>query len=105
MWFHSTAGVFRGGGGSFIFNGHKAERLNCEAFDGMDAVKTVGVADVEFSACKTADGRIWIPSPEGLIQIDPAQVSKSAPLPSVHVEKIHINGKEWSQVTDLVVPP
>jgi ligand-binding sensor domain-containing protein len=105
MWFHSTAGIFRVRRDNFIVNGRKAEHLNCEAFDGMDAVKTVGVADVEFSACKTADGRIWIPSPEGIIQIDPTQMSKSAPLPSVHVEKIRINGKEWPQAADLVVPP
>jgi ligand-binding sensor domain-containing protein len=105
MWFHSPAGIFRVRRDSFIVDGHKAEHLNCEAFDGMDAVKTVGVADVEYSTCKTADGRIWIPSPEGIIQIDPAQVSVSAPLPSVHVEKIRINGKEWSQASDLVVPP
>jgi ligand-binding sensor domain-containing protein/signal transduction histidine kinase len=105
MWFHSAAGIFRVRRESFIVGGQKAERLNCEAFDGMDAVKTVGVADVEFSACKTADGRIWIPSPEGIILVDPAHVPTSPNFPSVHVEKILINGKEWSPESKLTVAP
>src|SRR5205814_4488857 len=88
-----------------IGDGHKAEHLNCEAVAGMDAVKTVGVADVEFSACKTADGRIWIPSPEGIILVDAAHVPTNSEFPSVHIEKIRINGKEWSQASNLTVPP
>jgi signal transduction histidine kinase/ligand-binding sensor domain-containing protein len=105
MWFHSAAGIFRIRRDSFIVDGRKAGHLDCETFDGMDAVKTVGVADVEYSACKTTDGRIWIPSPEGLILIDPAHVPTNANFPSVHVEKILINGKEWSPESNLVVAP
>jgi len=105
MWFHSAAGIFRVRRDSFVVDGRKADHLTSEPFDGMDAVKTVGVADVEYSACKTADGRIWIPSPEGIIQLDPRQVSANPSFPSVHIEKVRINGKEWSQESDLVVPP
>lgn len=105
IWFHSAAGIFRVRQDSFILNGFRAEKLNCEAFDGLDSVKTLETADVEYSACKTRDGRIWIPSPEGLILVDPNHLTTAAGQPPVHVESIRVNGKSWSHASTFIVPP
>jgi ligand-binding sensor domain-containing protein/signal transduction histidine kinase len=105
LWFHSDNGIFRARRDSFMVAGHKAERLHCEVFDGKDDVKTLETADVEFSACKTHDGRIWIPSPQGIILIDPAHLPPTPALPAVHIEKIRINGQEWSRAHGSTVPP
>jgi signal transduction histidine kinase/sugar lactone lactonase YvrE len=105
MWFHSAAGIFRVRRDSFMPGGRRTSHLDCEAFAGMDSVKSIGTADVEFSACKSSDGRIWIPSPEGIIMIDPAHVPVAANLPAVHVETVRINGREWSPAAGLAVEP
>jgi signal transduction histidine kinase len=88
-----------------MVGGGKTERLHCEVFDGKDDVKTLETADVEFSACKTRDGRIWIPSPKGIILIDPAHLLPTPAPPAVHIEKIRINGKEWQLARRATVPP
>lgn len=105
LWMDSDSGIFRVRRNSFIVDGHKAAHLKCEVFNSMDAVKTLDTADVEFSACKTRDGRIWIPSPQGIILIDPAHLPANAPPPLVHIEGIRVNGKEWSRANRLTVPP
>ena len=105
LWFYSNGGIFRVRRDSFTVAGRKAERLDCEAFDGPDSVKTLETADVEFSSCKTRDGRIWMPSTLGVILIDPARLPPKPALPLVHIEKIHINGKEWSRAGDTAVAP
>ena len=105
LWIDSDSGIFRVRRDSFIVDGHKAERLKCEAFSSMDAVKTFDTADVELSACKTRDGRIWIPSPQGIILIDPAHLPTNALPPLVHIEGIRVNGKEWSGANGLTVAP
>jgi PAS domain S-box-containing protein len=105
LWFHSGNGFFRARRDSFMVGGHKAERLHFEIFDGTDDVKTLETADVEFSACKTHDGHIWIPSPQGIILIDPARLPPTPALPAVHIETIRINGKEWPRAARFLVPP
>jgi hypothetical protein len=105
LWFHSAAGIFRVRQDGFMVEGYKKERLNCEPFDGADAVKTLETADVEYSACKTRDGRIWIPSPEGIILIDPNNLSTATTQPPVRIEKIRVNGKDSSHRANFTVPP
>ena len=105
LWLHSAAGIFRIRQDNLEINRKKAEKLNCEAFDGMDSVKTLETADVEYSACKTRDGRIWIPSPEGIILVDPDHLSTITSQPPAHIERIRLNGKDWSHSANFTVPP
>jgi len=105
LWFHSDNGIFRVRRDSFMVGGHKAGRLHCEVFDSTHDVKTLETADVEFSACETHDGRIWIPSPQGIILINPAHVPPAPAPPAVHIEMIRINGREWSRAARFTAPP
>jgi signal transduction histidine kinase/streptogramin lyase len=105
LWVHSGGGIFRIHRYGFIVEGNKAEHLNCETFDSMDSVKTLETADTEYSVCRTTDGSIWIPSPQGIIKIDPAHLPGSAAAPVVHIEKIRANGRDWSCDGGPVIRP
>lgn len=95
LWVQSGDGIFRIKRDSFVLNGVKAKQLNCETFDSMDSVKTLETADVEYSACRTEDGHIWFPSPQGIIMIDPAHLRTNPAPPLVHIEKIRANGGDF----------
>ncbi len=105
LWFHSDSGIFRARRDSFMVGGLKTGQLHCEVFDDTADVKTLETADVEFSACGTPDGRIWIPSPQGIILIDPGHLPPAPALPAVHIERIRINGKERTRAHGPAVPP
>lgn len=70
----------------------KVSRVECTLFDGLESVKFTGRAAQEAVACKTADGRLWFPSPQGVTMVDPAHMVSNTIAPSVHIEEIRING-------------
>jgi signal transduction histidine kinase/CheY-like chemotaxis protein len=64
-------------------------------------VKTVDKLSLEYSGCRSADGRIWFPSAKGVIVIDPANVPYYSKPPPVSIVKIRVNGSPY----DLEKPP
>jgi len=72
----------------------KTDQVKCEAYDGLEAVKTVGKTDQEWVGCKTKDGRIWFPSSQGVVMIDPANLRVNPTPPLVYIRQVRVNGKE-----------
>src|SRR5208283_1210671 len=56
-------------------------------------------------ACKSLDGRIWFPNPNGVVEIDPAHIPASQIAPPVHIERVRANGREFVRNQNPVVPP
>jgi ligand-binding sensor domain-containing protein/signal transduction histidine kinase len=75
---------------------HKGWQVKCVSYDGLDAVKTIETADVEYSACKTSDGRIWFPCPQGLVMVDPKRAARAGSPPPVHIEQVRVNGGDYN---------
>jgi signal transduction histidine kinase len=74
-------------------------------FDGPESVKPSDKTTQEHVACKTPDGRIWFPSANGVVEIDPAHIPLNrVPLP-VHIDGVRANGVEMFRSNSLVVPP
>ncbi|HYD84830.1 MAG TPA: ATP-binding protein, partial [Opitutus sp.] len=97
IWMDSTRGIFRVSERELnaVADG-LAERVSCDVFDGEDSVKTTDKSAQEYSAGRTPDGRIWFPSSKGVIVIDPANVPLDARPPHVSIERVLINGREYS---------
>ncbi|HEX4644126.1 MAG TPA: two-component regulator propeller domain-containing protein, partial [Verrucomicrobiae bacterium] len=95
FWMSSPRGIFRVSRQSLDnYADGKADHVVCEIYDGPSAVKTSERTDQEASGCKTRDGRIWFPSPQGVVMIDPANLFTNLVPPMVRIEQIRINGLE-----------
>jgi PAS domain S-box-containing protein len=93
LWLACNTGVVRVNRHSVNdFADRKAAKLDYRLFDGVDALRTVDLTEVEAVACKTSDGKIWLPSPLGVVEIDPAQIPINPVPPQVHIEKVVLNG-------------
>jgi signal transduction histidine kinase len=50
------------------------------------------------SAARTADGKLWFPTAQGLVMIDPAKLGRNrSPAPPVHIEEVRVDGKIVAQ--------
>ena len=106
LWMQSDQGIFRVSKSSLAdVADHGGQRLQCLAYEDLDSVKTTDTSYVEHSACRTSDGRIWFPSPQGLIMVDPDLVPTNSSMPVVHILRVRINGRDESWRQPLVLPP
>ena len=97
FWMDSSRGIFRVSAKELnaVADG-TAERLTCTVYDGEDSVKTTNKTAQEFSGCRSADGRVWFPSSQGVIMIDPQTVEGARPAPAVAIERVMIDGREFA---------
>lgn len=106
FWFCSSRGIFRADRKNLNdFADGKVARVTCEVFDGPNAIKTYARTDQEYSGCKTTDGKIWFPSPSGVILINPAHLLTNRIVPPVHIDRLFANGKEFPVKPTMVMPP
>jgi PAS domain S-box-containing protein len=93
LWINSSAGIIRASRHSLnSFADHKTAKPEFTVYDGTDALRTIDLTEVEAVACKTADGKIWMPGPLGAVQIDPANIPSNSIAPSVYIQKVFVNG-------------
>ncbi|HEX4343770.1 MAG TPA: two-component regulator propeller domain-containing protein, partial [Verrucomicrobiae bacterium] len=106
LWLDSGRGIFRVNRKSMndCADG-KTNLVECTVYDGLEAVKTTDKTVQEHVGCKTADGRIWFPSPRGVIIIDPAHVPTNRIAPPVEIDSLQVNGKGFPTEGQVVVPP
>jgi ligand-binding sensor domain-containing protein/signal transduction histidine kinase len=106
LWMDSRRGIFRVTRKSLNeFADGLSARIQCEAFDGLESIKSTDRIDQEFSGCRTTDGRIWFPSPLGVIVVDPANVPVNRTAPPVFIDRIRGNGHEFSRRENIVISP
>ena len=106
FWCDSGRGIFRVSRQTLNdFADGKGSPIHCDLFDGLEDVKSTARTDQEFSGCKTEDGRIWFPSPWGVVMIDPAHLPTNPVAPPVDIGRIRANGREFVRSENIVVPP
>lgn len=102
FWFWTERGICRVSRDSLnACADGRAAKIDVEVFDGIDAVKSIDRTDQNFSACKTSDGRIWLPSPRGVIVIDPAAYTKNVAPPKVSIQEVRQNGRPQDDLGKL----
>jgi signal transduction histidine kinase/ligand-binding sensor domain-containing protein len=110
LWMSSYAGILRA----------SEEDLNRCADGGIVEVPflTWGINDglptlqcsegLQSAGCKTTDGRLWFPTAKGLVAMDPAGIKLNPLSPSVRIEAMRVDDKEFADGNDtgpLKVPP
>jgi PAS domain S-box-containing protein len=106
LWVDSNRGIFSVSRQSVNdFADGKTARVQCTVFDGMDSVKLSDKTTQERVACKTSDGRIWFPSANGVVMIDPAHIPTNQVAPQVHIDLVKADGREVARGEAVTVPP
>jgi ligand-binding sensor domain-containing protein/signal transduction histidine kinase len=106
LWVDSSRGFFRVSRRSLNeFADGKSSRVECFGFDGPDAVKSAEKYQQQPSGCKTLDGRIWFPTAQGIVMIDPTNITAVTPLPKVHIQSVRANGRELVLAANAVAVP
>ena len=105
FWVDSVRGIFRVSRQSLNdFCDGKTDQVKCEAYDGLEMVKAIDKTDQEWSGCKTKDGRIWFPSSQGVVMIDPANLCVNPIPPPVYIRQVRVNGIELKDQKTFAVP-
>ena len=93
LWLACNTGVIRVNRRSLnAFADGQSAKLDYRLYDGVDALRTIDLTEVEAVGCKTSDGKIWLPGPLGVVEIDPAHIPINPIPPPVYIEKIVLNG-------------
>ena len=93
LWMACNTGVIRVNRRSLNnFADGKASRVDYNLYDGIDALRTIDLTDVESVGCKTVDGKVWLPGPLGAVQIDPAHLPTNPLPPPIYIQKVLVNG-------------
>src|SRR5262249_29803272 len=96
LWLTSRCGVVRISRDEIDRWIEKGGSVRTTTFDDTDGVRTyVDVFPYTAPIVKSADGRLWFISPDGLGVIDPRRLAVNTRPPSVHVERITANRKEY----------
>jgi ligand-binding sensor domain-containing protein/signal transduction histidine kinase len=106
FWADSNKGIFRVSRESLNdFADGKTERVECKGFDSLNDVKSMERNQQKPSGCKTRDGRVWFPTAQGVVMIDPSHLTENPVPPQIHVDAVRANGRELRQSGVVVVPP
>jgi signal transduction histidine kinase/streptogramin lyase len=83
----------------------KTDHVKGDAYDGLEDVKSFERNQQEPSGCKTRDGRIWFPTAQGVVMIDPTNIAANPVPPPVHIHTVRANGRELNLASNAVVRP
>ena len=80
---------------SMADGGH--EPLSIRSFDRLDGLPTTEFnSDFHSSITKDAEGHLWLPSYVGVVRVDPERVAADSEPPQVHIERLVVDGNEYS---------
>jgi len=90
FWLGCNRGLYRVGGDDLhaVADGRRAS-LECAVFgagDGLPVAETNG--ENQPSGARAADGALWIPTPVGVVRVEPARVPRHEIPPPLHLESV-----------------
>jgi signal transduction histidine kinase/ligand-binding sensor domain-containing protein len=81
-------------------------RINTTVFDSTDGVRSAAIADAYSPhVAKTADGKLWFVTHDGVSVVDPRSLRVNKLSPPVHVEQIVADRKTYEASSQLRLPP
>ncbi len=83
----------------------KTTHVDCNVYNSLSAVKSVERNKQKMSGCKSLDGRIWFPTAQGVVMIDPTNITVNPVPPQVHIDVVRVNGRGSAGTGTVVVPP
>src|SRR3989440_815410 len=96
MWISCNRGIYRVRKEELLAVGRegKAKKVKYVAYgtsDGMLSSETNG--ENQPAACKTQDGKLWFPTTEGVVMIDPERIKNNELPPPVAIEEIKVRDR------------
>ena len=86
--------------------GQRGEKLHPVGFSTLDGMRSEECLNVYHPAsARSADGRLWFTTRDGVVSIDPDQRHANAAPPLVHIEEIRIDGVPAAPSAHVRVPP
>lgn len=66
-----------------------------------------GIGDLLCFPCawRTNEGHLWFATRRGMLRVDPAQMSPNLRPPTVHIERVLVNGQRQAPATEVILPP
>jgi PAS domain S-box-containing protein len=79
-------------------------RVRYRVFDSSDGLpgKILNGRTMEIPG---TDGRLWFSASKGIVWVDPAHITTNTLPPPVLIRSVQANGKQFSSLTDLTLPP
>jgi signal transduction histidine kinase/streptogramin lyase len=114
LWIGSNAGLMRLQKKLLNdFAGGTVSSISCRTYGEADGLPTRECsAGSQPAACRTLDGRLWLPTTKGLVSVNPAKLKPNRQPPLVMIESVLVEGREqktnrlgsaWNQ--SILVPP
>ena len=95
IWVDSSRGFFSFATRDFeAFAAGKTDHVNCADYTGMGGVKNSERFNQKDTGCRTLDGRIWFPTSDGVVMIDPDRINSRPVPPLVYIQSTRANGEE-----------
>ena len=105
LWLDSSRGFFSLATQNFDdFANGKISRVTCTDFTGLDGVKSSERFQQKEAGCKTLDGRIWFPTAQGVVMIDPDRIKTQSVPPRIYLQSTRADGKELKPGEKAVRP-
>jgi signal transduction histidine kinase len=107
FWMSSNRGVYRVS--RYDLNAVADGRIT--AVSSLALTRSDGLLSAECNggtqpvAARTPDGKLWFPTQEGIVSIDPRLVPESLPAPQIIMSGVAIDGEPRSPSEELRVPP
>ena len=71
--------------------------LSIRSFDRLDGLPTTEFNSAfQASITRDAEGHLWLPSYVGVVRVDPERVAADSEPPQVHIERMVVDGNEYS---------
>lgn len=96
FWFGSRRGIFRvSKAGLYRFLNGEMSRIHSVAYGEADGMPTMMCSGgFQPAGCRTPDGKLWFPTTQGLVCLDPAAISTNPYPPVVHIERVLLDNKD-----------
>lgn len=107
LWMTSNRGLFRAAKYELnAFAEGKATSITSVAYDKNDGLRSQEFnGGVQPAGWKAQDGRLWFPSVEGVVVVDPEHIPANTLPPPVHIETMIADGQPIPMATSLELPP
>ena len=95
LWIGSNAGLMRVPKKALnSFAGGLTRFIPCRAYGKADGLpRTECTLGSQPAACRTRDGRLWFPTIQGLVSVDPGQLDLNTNPPPVVIESVFVDGQ------------
>jgi ligand-binding sensor domain-containing protein/signal transduction histidine kinase len=106
LWCGSSRGVFRVSRRELNeFFAGRAKALTSVSFGHADGLQNPVHFGTHPSACRTRDGRLWFPTMNGAVMIEPERLSFNSVAPLVAVEQVVVDKRALGAGREISAPP